>query len=201
MIDLSDIDEAEPFQLFKEAYNKAEKHGQLNIDAASISSFNKKLNEVSARYVNLKFFKGEKIFFFSNYNSRKNKDFDTHDQAALNIFWASINFQARILVKIKKAKANISDKHFSKRNIEKNALAISSNQSNVISDYSQVKHKYEKVLLNLRKQKTLKRPKYWGGYELSPYSFEIWNGHKNRLNKRSLYTKKSNKWFLEILEP
>ena len=64
MIDLSDIDEAEPFQLFKEAYNKAEKHDQLNIDAASISSFNKNLNEVSARYVNLKFFKGEKIFFF-----------------------------------------------------------------------------------------------------------------------------------------
>ncbi len=45
MIDLSDIDEAEPFQLFKEAYSKAEKHDQLNIDAASISSFNKNLND------------------------------------------------------------------------------------------------------------------------------------------------------------
>ena len=47
----------------------------------------------------------------------------------------------------------------------------------------------------------LQRPKYWGGYYFIPDSFEFWRGHRNRLNKRELFTKEDNGWSKSILQP
>ena len=100
--------------------------------------------------------------------------------------------------KIKKTSSEYNDKYFKKRSINKNALAISSNQSQVISSYDQVIKKYEKVKDNKNLSKC---PDYWGGYSFKPYEIEFWEGSDFRLNKRDLYELKNYKWIHSILEP
>ena len=97
-----------------------------------------------------------------------------------------------------KTSKKISDEHFAARTEEKNALAISSQQSQAISSYSKVVEKYEEVMKN----NDLKEcPSYWGGYEFIPYEIEFWKGNQFRLNKRDLYVKVDKLWSHNILEP
>ena len=78
MIVFKDLPAVEPYQQFNKDYLDAEKANQPLIHAIAISSFNKTLNEVESRFVNLKYIEGEEWIFFSNYNSPKAKSFQSH---------------------------------------------------------------------------------------------------------------------------
>ena len=67
MIVFKDLPEVKPYRQFKKDYLDAEKANQPLIHAIAISSFNKTLNEVESRFVNLKYIEGEEWIFFSNY--------------------------------------------------------------------------------------------------------------------------------------
>ena len=90
-----------PFLEFKKKYNQAINSEQSSVDAICISSFNKSLNEVNSRYVNLKIIDNDEFIFFTNYNSPKSVEFYSHNQIAAVFFWESINTQIRIKAKIK----------------------------------------------------------------------------------------------------
>ena len=187
-----------PYQLFKEKYDEALNAGQKGIEAISISSYNNKLNEVDSRYVNLKFIIDEEFIFFSNYNSPKAASFNSHNQMTALLYWPSINVQIRVKAKIKKTLNEFNQRYFFDRPQEKNALAISSNQSKPIESYSQVKENYNKSLKN---DDLKKCPEFWGGYSFTPYYFEFWEGHELRLNKREVYEKSDDSWKHLILQP
>lgn len=198
MIKFIDIRQDKPYILIKKKYDEAIDAGQKNIEALSISSFNKIKNEVDSRYVNLKFIENDKFIFFSNYNSPKATSFNSHNQIAALLYWPSINIQIRMKAVIKKTSDEYNQKYFSIRSKEKNALAISSNQSARIESYNQVKENYNKALKNDNLKKC---PDNWGGYSFTPYEIEFWEGNKFRLNKRNLYKKDKNVWKHFILEP
>ena len=100
--------------------------------------------------------------------------------------------------KIKKTSNEYNQKYFFDRSIEKNALAISSNQSRKIDTFNNVKENFKK---SLNYDDLKKCPDYWGGYSFKPYEIEFWEGDKFRLNKRNFYKKDKNKWNHYILEP
>ena len=99
---------------------------------------------------------------------------------------------------INKSSAEFSDKHYSLRSKEKNALAISSLQSQPINSYQDVKNNYEHTLSS---SDLKNRPNYWGGYSFFPYYFEFWKGHESRINKREIYKNENNKWIKSFLSP
>ena len=132
-----------PYIHFQSLYEEALANNQKGIEAISVSSYNQHMNEVEARYVNLKYIADNEWIFFSNYNSPKAQQFRSHSQVSVLIFWPSINIQIRIKAKISKTSADFSDEHFLGRTQEKNALAISSDQSSVISSYDLVTEKYK----------------------------------------------------------
>lgn len=198
MIKIIDISKDTPYKYFNDKYDEAIYAGQKSIEALSISSFNNKTNEVDSRYVNLKFIIDNEFIFFSNYNSPKSIAFESHNQISALLYWQSINIQIRMKAKIKRTSDRFNQEYFSNREAQKNALAISSNQSKPIDSYSLVKENYNKTLKN----NDLKRcPDYWGGFSFKPYEIEFWEGNKFRLNKRDLYTKKGNNWSHIILQP
>ena len=69
---------------------------QKNIEAISISSYNREISEVDSRYVNLKLVTNDEFIFFSNYNSPKASSFNSHNQIAALVYWPSINVQIRM---------------------------------------------------------------------------------------------------------
>jgi len=187
-----------PYKKFIEYYNHAFKHKQKAIDAVCISSYDIDSNEVSSRYVNLKFITNDEFIFFSNYDSPKASSFNSHSQIAALLYWPSIDVQIRMQAKIKKTSNKYNQKYFFNRSEEKNALAISSKQSKLIDSYNQVKENYNKSL----KHDDLKTcPDFWGGYSFTPYYFEFWGGHESRLNKREVYEKIDDNWKHFILQP
>jgi pyridoxamine 5'-phosphate oxidase len=198
MIQFNNLNQEIPYLLFKKKYDEAIDAGQKGIEAISISSYNKEVSEVDSRYVNLKFISNDELIFFSNYESPKAAAFNSHNQIAALIFWSSINVQIKMKAKIKKTTKEFNQKYFFDRSEEKNALAISSNQSKPTDSYKQVKENYNKSLKN---DDLRKCPEYWGGYSFTPYYFEFWEGHKSRINKREVFEKIDGVWKQSILQP
>ena len=81
-----------------------------------------------------------------------------------------------------------------RRSVEKNALSISSKQSDFIHSYKDVIKNYEDVLEKIKNKDNIDRPSYWGGFKFVPFDFEFWEGHSFRLNKRKKFTKTNNSW-------
>jgi pyridoxamine 5'-phosphate oxidase len=198
MIQFNNLNQEMPYLVFKEKYNESLNAKQKNIEAISISSYNREISEVDSRYVNLKLVTNDEFIFFSNYNSPKASSFNSNNQIAALLYWPSINVQIRMRAKIKKTSNEYNQKYFFDRSEEKNALAISSNQSKPIDSYSQVKENYNKSLKN---DDLKKCPEFWGGYSFTPYYFEFWEGHESRLNKREVLEKNDDCWKHFILQP
>lgn len=199
MIEFKNQVNDEPYLMLKKQYDNALNSGQNYIEAMVISSFSHETQEVDSRYVNIKSINGEEFTFFTNYKSPKSLQFSEHNQISAVFFWSEINVQIRIKAYIKKISKYDSDEHYKSRSSDKNALALSSDQSQKIIDYKEVHKRYEKAYKN----KNLHvRPDYWGGFSFIPYYFEFWTGHKSRINKREVFIKKNNKiWDKCILQP
>lgn len=189
---------SKPFLKLKEKYDQAINANQECIEAISISSYNISSQEVNSRYVNLKFIDNNEFIFFTNYNSPKSIEFESHHQIAATFYWASINLQMRLKAKIKKTPKDYNQNYFCNRSPEKNALSISSSQSESIDSYESIIEKYNK---SLETDNLEECPDYWGGYSFTPYYFEFWEGHDLRLNKRYAYKKNGDDWDCFFLEP
>jgi len=198
MITLNNISTESPYVVFKDLYNSAMEASQKNIEAVCIGSYSKKNKEVDARFVNLKFVNANEFIFFSNYKSLKAKDFISNNQIVAVIYWNSIDVQIRMKSKIHKLSPEFNQAYFAKRDIRKNALAISSQQSQLIESYEAVKKNFNKSLENANLTKC---PEYWGGYSFKPYSFEFWKGHESRINKREVYKLQNGCWSKSYLQP
>lgn len=198
MIKITKIARDEPFKLFNQLYQKALKNKQPSVEAMAISSYSSSNKEVNCRFVNLKEIRGKEFIFYSNYLSPKSKQFKEHNQISATIFWSKLNCQIRIKATIKKLTKKENQTYFEKRSPYKNALAISSSQSNKINSYDSVKKNYEEALKNSNLNIC---PNYWGGYVFLPYEFEFWIGHHSRLNHRRYFEDIKGQWQESILEP
>ena len=198
MIIFNKLSQELPYLKFKMCYENALKLNQKNIEAISISSFSKSTEEVNSRFVNLKFINNNEFIFFSNYESPKSQQFNEHSQISALIFWHKTNTQIRLKAKIKKTSLKFNNKYFKNRSKEKNALAISSNQSLPIESFEDVLKNYNRTI----KTSNLKIcPDYWGGFSFAPYYFEFWEGNKSRLNKRLVYQINDKHWEQFIIQP
>ena len=199
MINISNIDDSEPYKIFKDLYNQSIDAGQKSIEAIAISSFNKSLEEVDSRFVNLKKIECQDWFFYSNYNSPKAMQFRSHSQIAGLFYWEKLNIQIRLKANIEILDSKESDRYFINRSDKKNALAISSDQSKNISSYNRVIENYNKTLEDTNLMR--KRPLFWGGYVFKPYYFEFWRGHESRLNHRVAFSFSNQNWKKITLQP
>lgn len=187
-----------PFSVFRKKYANALSARQDIIEAIAISSYSNEKNEVDSRFVNLKVVDGKDFIFFSNYLSPKAMQFQDHKQISALIHWSSTNTQIRMKANIKKTSISYNNNYFASRSEKKNALAISSSQSNFIKSYSEVEKNY---IAALNSDNLKECPGYWGGYSFSPYYFEFWQGHSSRLNKREVFNKNNENWDYYLLQP
>ncbi len=198
MTEFINLSNEKPFMMFKEFYDKAKEANQTYIESIAITSYSKKLQECNSRYVNLKFIMNKEFIFFSNYDSEKSKEFKNHKQISALVYWSSINTQIRIKARIKKTSKEYNQNYFFNRSEKKNALAISSKQSNTIESYKKVKENYNESLKN---DDLKKCPEYWGGFSFTPYYFEFWEGHESRINKREAFSILDGVWKHSFLQP
>lgn len=198
MIKFRNLSKEKPYKVFEKQYHEALKAKQDKIEAICISSYSIALNEVNARFVNLKIIDDKNFIFFTNYESPKSKEFQNFNQISAVIYWNTTNVQIRLKGRVKKTCSEFNNNYFRKRDLKKNALAISSKQSSRISSYEDVQKNFIKSLEN---ENLYNCPDYWGGYFFEPYYFEFWEGHNSRINKRIVYEVNNGKWDEYYLQP
>ena len=198
MIEIKNISKEIPYKTFESFYNKAKENNQQAVDAICISSHDPEINQSDARFVNLKYIINDEWTFFSNYNSPKSKQFSLSNNISATFYWNAIEAQIRIKAKIRKTDPVFSDEHFLSRNRDKNAIAISSNQSKEIDSYETVVANYKSIL---QTDGELSRPEFWGGFTFIPFYFEFWQGHHKRANKRKSYELMNGSWQIKTLQP
>ena len=138
------------------------------------------------------------LVFYTNYRSKKGRELNQNPFAAVHFFWPPLERQLRIEGEIIKTTAKKSDDYFYSRPLESQISAIVSAQSEKIENLSEFDVKREVLL---KTPTNIKRPEYWGGYELKPEMFEFWQGGKYRMHDRIRYQLKKGNWRMDRLAP
>ena len=112
MIQFDNLSQEIPYLVFKDKYDQSLNAKQKNIEAICISSYSPNNKEVNARFVNLKFVNDKEFIFFSNYNSPKSEEFNSHNQITALIYWNSVNVQIRMKGLIKKTSNEFNQNYF-----------------------------------------------------------------------------------------
>lgn len=187
-----------PIKLFSDWFGFIDsKRTELEPNAMSLSTVNKD-NTPSTRIVLLKKFSKEGFVFFTNYNSRKGQAIKNNPNVSLSFFWPSTEQQVIISGIASKLDEIDSENYFNSRPIGSQLGALVSNQSEVIKSRDILENKMTELKLS---KTNIIRPKNWGGYIVSPFSIEFWQGRDNRLHDRILYKKENDIWNYVRLSP
>lgn len=189
-----------PFQQFQDWFLEAEKTPEIeesnamNLSSIGMDGFPKN------RVVLLKNFNEKGFTFFTNYKSEKGKAILKNPKVGLSFFWPILERQIIIKGTAEKTPPETSDAYFNSRPLGSRLSAVVSNQSEVVPNRWFLEKKLEKLKAN-HNDKPVKRPDFWGGFLVKPISIEFWQGRKNRLHDRFLYTLENEEWKIQRLAP
>jgi pyridoxamine 5'-phosphate oxidase len=160
-----------------------------------------KKNHPDVRYVLFKGIDSDGFVFFTDYTSKKGRDLSDNPKAAIAFYWHGLRRQIRVRGIVEKLSIEKSDIYFAARPHKSQAATLVSKQSAPLPFTTDLNLECDKVLRRF-KDKTIERPKTWGGFLLIPHEIEFWQAGKNRLNDRYLYVRKgSEKWKINRLSP
>ncbi|MFA9191217.1 pyridoxamine 5'-phosphate oxidase [Flavobacterium sp. FZUC8N2.13] len=176
----------DPINLFHRWFHEVEDFGgndevnAMTVSTLGLDGFPK------SRVVLLKKYNDEGFIFYTNYNSEKGKAIEQNPNVCLSFFWHSAERQVIIKGIAEKTDETISDNYFDSRPDGSKLGAIVSNQSEIIPSREFLDENL-KVLEAVFDNKSIPRPKHWGGYLVRPVEVEFWQGRTNRLHDRIRY--------------
>ncbi len=199
----SSLDEAsvsaDPFEQFAAWMNDVLKAEIKDPTAMTLSTVGAD-GSPSSRIVLLKGFDANGFVFFTNYESKKGRDFAANPNAVIHFFWAELERQINVRGSVTRTSAEESDEYFNSRPFESRVGACASNQSERIESRAILEDRVAK-LSEKYADGNVPRPPFWGGYRLRPERFEFWQGRPSRLHDRICYTLDGNDWKISRLSP
>jgi pyridoxamine 5'-phosphate oxidase len=159
------------------------------------------LGNPDARFVLLRGFDERGLVFYTNSQSAKGKQLAHRPYATLVFWWGALERQVRIRGRIESVGDAEADAYFATRPRGHQLAAWVSPQSEPIPDRAWLEARAAEVEREFEGRE-VPRPPYWTGYRLIPDSFEFWQGRRNRLHDRLLYTRMADgAWQRERLAP
>jgi pyridoxamine 5'-phosphate oxidase len=200
--DSLDIDSTalNPFIQFDNWYSEAINSEPFEANACALATVGQDL-QPSVRMVLLKALDEHGFVFFSNYNSRKGRDLEGNNRAALVFYWGSLERQVRIEGLVEPTSDAESERYFNSRPRESQLGSAISKQSEVAPSRKALDDAIEQLRTDIGEREIV-RPKHWGGYRLVPRMIEFWQGRENRLHDRIRYLlTKDSLWIRDRLWP
>lgn len=156
----------------------------------------------SQRTVLLKYYDNSGFVFFTNFESRKAQEIAANSRVSLLFVWLELERQIQINGKASRISAAESAKYFMSRPKDSQMAAWVSSQSHTLTSRQILMQKFQEMKRKIGEGK-VPIPSFWGGYRVEPSEIEFWQGRKNRLHDRFLYTRKESGegWNIERLAP
>jgi pyridoxamine 5'-phosphate oxidase len=167
--------------------------------AATLCTVNK-AGVPSARIVLVKEIDETGFIFYTNYDSQKGQEIADTQIICLNFYWDQLHRQVRITGNIAKVSSEKSDSYFNSRPKDSQIMACVSQQSQKIETGEQLNEKF-KLKQKDSETRPISRPINWGGFKITPQSFEFWQGQASRLHDRIVYSRSQSEWTLTRVQP
>lgn len=190
---------ADPIQQFTAWFNEAKAAAIHEANAMTLATVSTD-GQPSARTVLLKGL-DHGFVFYTNYDSRKGEDLAANPKAALLFFWKELERQIRIEGEVARISRTETARYFTSRPRGSQLGALASPQSTIVPDRGFVETRFDHAETSNADQ-DVPLPDFWGGYRLTPATFEFWQGRPNRLHDRLRYvTDDDGGWRIERLAP
>jgi pyridoxamine 5'-phosphate oxidase len=198
-LDLPDL-RTSPFEQFDLWMREAIETQVLEPNAMSLATADAS-GRPNLRTVLLKGFDERGFIFYTNYESAKAHDLAANPRVALMFPWLPLERQVVVTGTAERIGAAESLKYFLSRPRDSQIGAWASRQSSVITTRALLEQKFAEMKAKFA-QGEIPLPTNWGGYRVTPQSFEFWQGRPNRLHDRFMYRRQADgSWAIERLMP
>ena len=189
----------QPLEQFEIWLQQAIADNEADATAMSLATVNAQ-GHPSVRIVLLKGHGDKGFVWYTSYASHKGRDLEVNPNAALMFYWRESERQVRVTGTVSRLPRDQSESYFRTRPKESQLSALASQQSQEVADRSVLEARVRD--LNVQYSNTdVPMPDNWGGYVLSPTSYEFWQGRVGRLHDRFSYEKEGEVWSIKRLQP
>jgi len=194
-----DVD-PDPVRQFTAWFEEAASAGVSQPEAAALATSSSD-GAPSVRMVLVKQAGADGFVFFTNYDSRKGGELTANPRAALLFHWEPFGRQVRIEGPVARTTREESEKYAHSRPRGSQLSALASPQSRPV----ETRELLERRVAELDERHAgaeVPLPDHWGGFRVTPETFEFWQHRDNRLHDRLRYTRgTAGGWGIERLAP
>jgi pyridoxamine 5'-phosphate oxidase len=194
-----DVD-PDPVRQFEAWFADAARAGARQPEAAVVATATPD-GSPSARFVLVKQADRRGFVFYTNYESRKGHELAANPRAALLFHWELLGRQVRVEGPVQRTTREQSLAYAHSRPRGSQLSALASPQSRPIESREWLVQRAGE-LADRYAGADLPLSENWGGFRLTPVTFEFWQHRENRLHDRLLYTPASDAgWQIQRLAP
>jgi pyridoxamine 5'-phosphate oxidase len=155
----------------------------------------------TVRHVLLRGIEPDGLLFFTNYDSGKGRNLAENPRAGVVFLWRELDRQVSATGRVARVSREDSEAYVRTRPREAQIGAWASSQSSPIADRDALEREVRENEQRF-KGSEVPLPPFWGGFRLTPDSFEFWQGREHRLHDRFRYAREPGAaWSIERLAP
>ena len=190
----------DPFRQFDVWFGAAQRAGARQPEAAALATAGAD-GAPSVRMVLVKQTGQDGFVFFTNYESRKGGELAANPRAALLFHWEPLGRQVRIEGAVERTTREESVAYAHSRARGSQLSALASPQSRTLESRDLLERRVAE-LAERHADGEVPLSDAWGGFRLTPATFEFWQHRDNRLHDRLRYRRQAGgDWRIERLAP
>ncbi len=191
---------ADPFDQFQRWFKDAIDAGLDQPNAMALSTVGLD-GAPDSRTVLLKGHGPEGFVFYTNLQSTKAEQLQTHGHASLLFHWNELERQVRVRGRVVNHDPAAADTYFAGRPRDAQLGAWASEQSRTLADRDTLVAAFAAVEARFPPGSTVPRPPFWGGLRVVADELEFWQGRANRLHDRFRFALVDSRWIAQRLAP
>lgn len=142
--------------------------------------------------------------FYTDRSSRKGRALAAHPIATLLFPWYSLHRQVIVTGDVTWVSDEESDAYWASRPHGSRIAGTASHQSHPIASRGDLEARVRSLESRHPEDTDVPRPQRWGGYRVSPWRIEFWQGRTSRLHDRLVFSRdraEMGEWTRERLQP